>query len=164
MTEKFRCAGDLLEVSLLRRRPRLVLGVGSDSCEMEIIEEGSSGKIVAEVGGRRVSGWRHVDGSDVFVRLNSRSYRFQRVLPGAAGSTSGGGDELRASMPGVVVSVECEPGQLVVKGQTLIVIESMKMQTAIPAPRDGIVELVHFARDAGFDKGAALVSLQQISE
>jgi 3-methylcrotonyl-CoA carboxylase alpha subunit len=165
MAEKFLYAGDLLEVSLVRRHPRPLVSVGDVTLDVCMIEESVDGRIVADIDGRRVSGWRFVDGDDVFVRLNGRSFRLKRERPGHSGTDAdGGGDVLRAPMPGVLVSIECEVGQSVARGQTLVVIESMKMQTAIAAPRDGVVCEVHFASDASFEKGAALVSLLSDSE
>ena len=50
--------------------------------------------------------------------------------------------QVRAPMPGRVVRVLAEPGARVKRGQTLVVLEAMKMQNEIPAPRDGIVREV----------------------
>ena len=47
--------------------------------------------------------------------------------------------QVRAPMPGRVVRVLAEPGAHVKRGQTLVVLEAMKMQNEIPSPRDGIV-------------------------
>ena len=161
MPEKIRCGDRLLEVALVRRHPHVTLRVGDQLVDLRAVEERPSGAISAEIGGRRLTGWRVVDGDEMFLRLDGRSYRMSRERPGMSGDTAeGGANRLRASMPGVVVSVECAVGQVVARGQTLIVIESMKMQTAIAAPRDGVVEQVHFAVDASFQKGATLVSLQ----
>lgn len=164
MVEKFRHAGELLEVALVCRHPRMTVSVAGTPVEIALVDEGPDGEVVAEIGGQRVSGWRVADGNDVFVRLQGRSYRMSRVVPGAAAAEAGGGNNLHASMPGVVVSIECAPGQTVSKGQTLIVIESMKMQTAMPAPRDGVIADVHVGRESSFEKGATLVSLQSASE
>jgi len=42
-------------------------------------------------------------------------------------------------MPGVVVSVAFKPGDAVKEGQPLLVIESMKLETTLSAPRDGVM-------------------------
>ncbi|HYS73783.1 MAG TPA: acetyl-CoA carboxylase biotin carboxyl carrier protein subunit [Thermoplasmata archaeon] len=47
--------------------------------------------------------------------------------------------EVRSSMPGRVVRVLVAPGARVKRGQTLLVLEAMKMQNEIPAPQDGVV-------------------------
>jgi len=51
--------------------------------------------------------------------------------------------EIRAPMPGVVVSVAAQVGQSVSSGQALIILESMKMENEVRAPQDGVVQAVH---------------------
>jgi pyruvate carboxylase len=46
-------------------------------------------------------------------------------------------------MPGMVVRVAVQPGQLVKKGEALLALEAMKMETAITAPQDARVAAVH---------------------
>ncbi|HEY5410399.1 MAG TPA: biotin/lipoyl-containing protein, partial [Caulobacteraceae bacterium] len=45
-------------------------------------------------------------------------------------------------MPGLVVSISVEPGQAIKSGQTVAVVEAMKMQNIIRAERDGVVKAV----------------------
>jgi 3-methylcrotonyl-CoA carboxylase alpha subunit len=66
---------------------------------------------------------------------------------------------LAAPMNGAVVAVLVEPGQAVSKGDTLVVMEAMKMEHSIRAPRDGIVSAVFFAEGELVADGAELVSL-----
>ena len=53
--------------------------------------------------------------------------------------------EVRSSMPGRVVRVAVAPGSPVRRGETLVVLEAMKMQNEIPAPADGVVRQVAVA-------------------
>jgi len=46
-------------------------------------------------------------------------------------------------MPGAVVSVSVKPGDSVVQGQEVCVVEAMKMQNSLKAPRDGVIQAVH---------------------
>jgi biotin carboxyl carrier protein len=62
-------------------------------------------------------------------------------------------------MPGVVIAVHAAEGQTVARGDTLVVIESMKLETAIKAPRDGVIATVHVAVGKTFDRAAPLVTL-----
>jgi 3-methylcrotonyl-CoA carboxylase alpha subunit len=68
-------------------------------------------------------------------------------------------DAAVAPMPGVLVSLATVEGADVVGGQTLAVIESMKMQTDIRAPRDGRVARVLVAVGDTFGQGAPLIAL-----
>ncbi len=49
---------------------------------------------------------------------------------------------MRPPIPGLIVSVPVEAGQVVEKGDTLVVFEAMKMQNEIRAPRAGVVREV----------------------
>jgi len=59
----------------------------------------------------------------------------------------------------VVVAVNASVGAHVAVGDVLLVIESMKMQINIVAPREGMVEAVYVEVNQTFDKGAQLISL-----
>jgi biotin carboxyl carrier protein len=119
------------------------------------------GRFEITVDGRQVSGWRAVDGDTVHFWIDGRVHSVTREDPLASGGAAGaGGDEIRADMPGRVVTVECTVGQDVAAGQTLMTTESMKLQVGIVAPRDGRVATLHVAAEQTFDKGAVLVSLE----
>lgn len=61
-----------------------------------------------------------------------------------ADEAGGAGDRLTAPMPGLVKSVRVSAGDLVRKGQVLLVLEAMKMEHSITAPHDGkIAEIVN---------------------
>ena len=47
--------------------------------------------------------------------------------------------QLPAPVQGAVIAIEVEPGQRVVRGQVLVLLESMKMEVPLAAPGDGIV-------------------------
>jgi biotin carboxyl carrier protein len=68
--------------------------------------------------------------------------------------------ELRAPMPGLVISVNVEQGQQVKEGQAVCVLESMKMQMAIHAPVDGVVKEIVVESDQKVEKDALLVILE----
>jgi biotin carboxyl carrier protein len=70
-------------------------------------------------------------------------------------------DVAEAPMPGTVIAVNAAPGQTIARGDTLLVIESMKLETAIKATRDGVVAAVHVAQGQSFDRAAPLVTLAQ---
>jgi 3-methylcrotonyl-CoA carboxylase alpha subunit len=70
-------------------------------------------------------------------------------------------DEVTAPMPGTVIRVLVEPGQEVEARDTLVVVEAMKMEMPLPAPRAGIVRAVHVAEGDTVGRGAVLVELEE---
>jgi biotin carboxyl carrier protein len=64
-----------------------------------------------------------------------------------------------APMPGTVVAIMVSVGEAVSRGQPLVVIESMKMQTTLAAGRDGTVAELPVAAGEAFNRGALLARL-----
>ena len=70
-----------------------------------------------------------------------------------------GNIKVEAPMQGLVVGVNVSPGQKVKAGETLIVLEAMKMENPIVAPVDGTVEGIHISKGDTVETGALLISL-----
>lgn len=85
----------------------------------------------------------------VFFELNGQPRMIRVAKAGAANVRSrprvrdGDPSQVGAPMPGAVVTVAVHVGQKVTKGQPLVSIEAMKMETVIAAERDGVVAAVH---------------------
>ena len=75
---------------------------------------------------------------------------------GGRRSTSG---EILSPMPGLIVLVSAETGQQVQEGETLVVLESMKMQNELKSPVSGMVSAIHCASGETVEKGALLVQI-----
>ena len=69
-------------------------------------------------------------------------------------------DHLGAPMPGLVVAVEVTAGQRVQRGDTVVVLEAMKMQTSVPAEKAGIVRRVAVSPDHVVDAGDLLLEIE----
>src|SRR5690606_16581096 len=92
----------------------------------------------------------------VTVFAGPHAHHFQLPDPSREAEDIAGGDLLAAPMPGVVKLVHARAGQKVAKGQTLIILEAMKMEHSIIAPRDGTIEYIA-ADGAQVSDGAVLV-------
>lgn len=79
--------------------------------------------------------------------------------PAAAPAGGTGSVQVNAPMPGTVVSVKVTQGQSVKKGDTLVILEAMKMENEIAAPQDGTVASINCAKGESVDSGKLLVSL-----
>ena len=75
----------------------------------------------------------------------------------ARGRADGRG--LASPMPATVVRVIAEPGLRVSRGDTLVVLEAMKMELSIRAPHDGLVQAVHCTEGQLVQPGVVLVDL-----
>ncbi len=76
----------------------------------------------------------------ITVYLDDREITFTQPDPLAgAGDEAGGGDTITAPMPGLVKLVNIKSGDAVSRGQPLIVMEAMKMEHTLTAPRDGTI-------------------------
>ena len=88
----------------------------------------------------------HVDG-DLTIFQRGRQYRLQCSAPSWLDKALGvkeGATSVLAPMPCKVLRVEVEEGDVVKKDQALVVIESMKMETVIRSPHDGVISrIVH---------------------
>jgi pyruvate carboxylase subunit B len=67
--------------------------------------------------------------------------------------------EVRTHLPGNVYAVLCAPGDQVNKGDTLIIVEAMKMESPIYAPESGVVQSVEVDKGQTVNSGPVLVVL-----
>jgi biotin carboxyl carrier protein len=99
------------------------------------------------------------------LSLQGGRYVTTRVTSSGRGRSRGRSAEtdshvLLAPMHGLVVDVAVRPGQQVEVGQTLVVLESMKMQMQLRSPRTGKVKLVNAQTGTQVEKGALLVQFE----
>ena len=101
----------------------------------------------------------YVDGQAVPVRvLDPRAYR--RRVRGPAGGATAGPVEVKAPMPGRVVKLLVQIGDRVAARQGVVVVEAMKMENELRAPRDGVVRDIRAREGASVDAGAILVIIE----
>ena len=85
-----------------------------------------------------------------------RSFRFRR----RAGGSEHGVRKITAPMPGKVVRVLASAGTAVEAGQSVIIIEAMKMQNELKSPKAGIVKKVNVTEGAAVEAGQALAEVE----
>ena len=68
--------------------------------------------------------------------------------------------KISSPMPGTILNVSCATGQVVKKGDKLMVLEAMKMENEILAPQDGKIISLHTAKGATVESGTLLCELQ----
>lgn len=100
-----------------------------------------------------VDGWL----VELVVETERRAGLRERATAVRAATRAGGATEVRAMIPGRVVSVSVVAGQAVHAGQQLLVVEAMKMQNELRAPRDGTVTTVAVEPGMTVEIGDSLV-------
>lgn len=108
--------------------------------------------------------WRVAAASDAngtWLFFDGRSAYVPRETASARGRTKGRGDSgVMAPMPATVVSINAEAGQQVAEGDTVIVLEAMKMELPIKAPRAGVVKAVNCAKGELVQPGVSLLEIE----
>lgn len=136
-------------------RATLVTEAGRARVLLGAVEPGPSGRgaVRLEV---VVDGWRvELDvESEALAALRDRARR------GRDDTSHGGPTEVHAIIPGRVVSVSVVPGDAVVAGQQLLVVEAMKMQNELRAPREGIITRVEVGAGETIEIGDLLLVLE----
>ena len=79
------------------------------------------------------------------------------VVTRPAASTTQGA--VKTPLPGVILQVKCNVGDTVKRGQTLIILEAMKMENDIVAPQDGTVACINVTAGQSVESGAVLATM-----
>ena len=116
-----------------------------------VVIDGDKRWRVAVAGGRDAT-WVFVDGQVA---------RIEAGIAASRGRLKGRGDAgVMAPMPATVVAINTAAGQPVKEGDTLIVLEAMKMELPIKSPRSGTVKALHCAKGELVQPGVNLIEIE----
>ena len=113
--------------------------------------------IVAEITDEDGVSVVHVDGETYRIRVEEETRYLIRTRGGAAG---GGGQVLKAPMPGRVVLIEVAVGQRVQKGDGLVILEAMKMENEFRAVGEGTVKEIRVEVGQAVNPGDVLIVIE----
>jgi 3-methylcrotonyl-CoA carboxylase alpha subunit len=130
------------------------------------ITEIAPGELLLERDGNRVRAFVNGDEHATWVFIDGRTFRFEKVRTGSKGfekvrrgSGSRGLTDLSAPMPATVLKILTAPGKTVRRGETLILLEAMKMELPLRAPQDGTVKEVLCEEGQLVQPGSILVEI-----
>jgi biotin carboxyl carrier protein len=121
-----------------------------------------NGKLDLLIDGKRITAYVSSDNAKRWVTINGQTL----VLTKSSGApTRGHGGhhatgELTAPMPGQVRAVNVSEGDAVKKGQTLLVLEAMKMEIRIHSPQDGVVKKLFVKQGQTVEREQTLIDLE----
>lgn len=134
--------GSRRSVAVSAHGGRLVVSVGDERFDPQVTTLGA-GRFALS-GEDRTRTFHCVrQGDELHLFWEGRVYRLTdegEGRPATAGHASGA---LEAPMPGRVIKLSVEPGQDIQKGQEILVVEAMKMENSLKAPRAGRVSAIH---------------------
>ncbi len=76
-----------------------------------------------------------------------------------AAKPAGAGEKVASPLPGVIIEVSVKEGQAVKAGQKVAVLEAMKMENEIPAPKDGTITEIHVHKGDSLQEGDPVVTI-----
>ena len=120
----------------------------------------SSGWYVVNDDGRQVRVAVAEDPDATWVFVNGQTWRVDKDLAGRPRAKGRGDGSVMSPMPATVVSINTAPGKQVIEGETLIVLEAMKMELPIKAPRSGTVKAVHCTTGELVQPGVNLLEIE----
>ncbi len=95
-----------------------------------------------------------IEGQPYTVRLEDER---ERALASLAGTHESGDASVKAPMPGLVVNIPVALGDAVERGQTVAVLEAMKMENDLSSPRSGVVKEIKVSKGQAVNQGQPLV-------
>jgi len=167
---------------------KLQADIGDESLEVELEREGA--KVLADVDGRKyeletsepepgIFLFKHegriyeaavtsavAAGGETHVRIGRHEFNLRLIDPKRLRSSGPGADhadgpaEIKTAMPGKVVRVLISVGDEVEKGDGVIVVEAMKMQNELKAPKSGVVKEVRAQEGATVAAGDILATIE----
>lgn len=125
------------------------------------IRDARVGELILSVNGDRHRIDIAAEGTKYFVAVDGEVIEFEKidVRREQRRRHHHGEDSLAATMPGQVTKVLVNEGDVVGRGQALVVLEAMKMEIKVTAPQAGRVIKVHVQLGQVVDRGQALIEL-----
>ena len=124
--------------------------------------EGDRIELLSDEGPLR--GRYHRDGDILWLHAEGRTFRFEIEIPGRTRSRSVAAtrDDVLAPMTGTVRKVNVAPGDTVAQGDPVVILEAMKMEHVLKAPRAGVVAEVRCAAGEQAEAQSVLLRLEEI--
>lgn len=155
-------ADELHELSILEQQGEYEITVDDASYRVEASLNGDALNVV--INGHRLTVHCFQDGDNLTLFHEGEQFQCRQHRDTFSESEESGDGSLAAPMNGAVVAVLVEKGQQVKEGDTLVIMEAMKMEHSISAPCDGTVSEIYFAEGDLVNEGSDLIALDADDE
>jgi biotin carboxyl carrier protein len=121
------------------------------------------GKFVLLIDGNHITAYVSSDNAERWVTVSGRTFKLTKLAGARQGGHThhaAGALRVTAPMPGQVRAVNVSEGDAVTKGQTLLVLEAMKMEIRIQAPSDGKVMKLFVKQGQMVDREQMLIETE----
>ena len=145
------------------RKGKIAVFFDGGETEIAVIDERLP-DIVFEASGVRRSAIALWSGIDLHLSIGGSSFVFSEADSGHPANDPGDGARITAPVAGLVLDIFAEQGQSVAAGQTLALIEAMKMETRVTAVHAGRVIKVHAQAGAQIAMQALLFEIEKLDE
>lgn len=135
--------------------------IGEKTIDVQILHA-EDGKLDLLIDGKRVTTYVSSENAKRWVTVSGQTCVLIKSL--AARRKGTGHDhasELAAPMPGQVRSVNVSEGEAVAKGQTLLVLEAMKMEIRVQASQDGVIKKLFVSQGQTVEREQILVEIEE---
>ena len=136
--------------------------VGDRSVDVEILQS-KDGRLDLLIDGERITAYVSSDNARRWVTVNGQTLMLTKSS-GARRSGHGhhhAAGELTAPMPGQVRAVNVNEGDVVTKGQTLLLLEAMKMEIRIQSPQAGVVKKLFVQQGQTVEREQILIDIEE---
>jgi biotin carboxyl carrier protein len=136
--------------------------LGGKTYEVEIFQA-KAGRLDLLIDGKRLTAYVSSEHVKRWVTVNGQTRVLTKPAAGAKRKSTGHehASELAAPMPGQVRAVNVSEGDSVTKGQTLLLLEAMKMEIRIQAPRDGTVMKLLVKQGQTVEREQILIEIEE---
>lgn len=158
--------GEEREFAIQRRGSQLIVTSGGETHTLDVALVGDGDTFSLLVDGMSYDVVADVQREQVMLQMLGEAFSVhvederERAAHAVAGHKQGGRRELRAAMPGIVVDVKVKEGDVVEEGQTLLVLEAMKMQNPLVAESAGKILRVLGKKGEAVAGGALLIEME----
>jgi acetyl/propionyl-CoA carboxylase alpha subunit len=161
MLYRFQSTGYVYEISLERQGEIYQATVDGQTYPVDVLDS-QPGQLSLRFEGRPLTIYWAVEGNQKWLSLDGCVYCLEKPTSRAVRPSSepGGGQAVRAPMPAQVRDVQVAEGDVVEKGQTLLLLEAMKMEIRIKAPTAGRLARLLVKPGQAVEKEQVLAELQ----